>query len=609
MSPLPFENDRKVYGTGIRTWQFVLPLLKRGHRICLCSYAIPSAYPDNFNSKFCRNFVYKSNLDLPLNRAVRESEGCESKGKIKDKIKDRGSKYRIKDKESEDVTEDKEGKEIVGESESDIYSFSNREFNDFNDEEKSKSGANRLVELNFEYNILKKDDFENLELLSNIFLDFKPDCVVGCTFYPSYIASRLLNYLGNVSSENKSIIKSSGIAGSNSFNNDKNVIRLCSTRLAIPFWADLFGHVMAEAQARAYIEEDDSCLFHYWNGEYNIITAGDKFSCVSSRQEYALIGELGAVGRLNKYTQGYEFTSTIPCGLPGEEFTHKKNVMRGKNGITRDDFVVLWTGGYNTWVDIDTLFEGLVRAMKENPKIKFVSTGGEIPEQDTKTYPRFLKMIENSPYRDRFIIKGWVKGEDVPNYYFEADVGINIDKDIYEVRLGSKNRILDWMRAGLCVLSSNVCELTEIIERERIGYTFKAGDPDDLAKKLIYLASHLDEVKETGLAGKKLGFRQFNFDKTTEVLQEWVSSPAFAPDYEKPKKIFFDKEEALKNLNDIVIRQKKMIDERDSRISELEGIVKGSFAYKLFSYIRIILRKIKKKLKGYYKSRSFLISS
>ena len=497
MSPLPFENDRKVYGTGIRTWQFVLPILKRGHRLCVCNYAVPSAYPDDFKSQYEKDFIYT------------------------DKIKH---------------------------------------------------------EFNFEYNILKKEDFENVELLSEIFLRFKPDCVVGCTFYPSYVASKLLNYL-----------KSS----------------------TDPFWADLFGHVMAEAQARAYIDGDDSCLFHYWNSEYNIVSSADKFSCVSSRQEYALVGELGAAGRLNRYTSGYEFSCTIPCGLPQEEYRHTRNVFRekdyviggrvgkfgvdeveGKNKVGKDDFVVLWTGGYNTWTDVDTLFKGLTLAMKENPKIKFVSTGGEIPEQDTKTYPGFLSMIKDSPYRDRFIMKGWIAGEDVPNYYLESDVGINIDKDIYEVRLGSKNRILDWMRAGLCVLSSNVCELTEIIDREKIGYTFKAGDSEDLSEKILYLASHPVEVKKTALAGKKYGFSEFNFDRTTEKLQKWVENPASSPDRGRDRKIFFDKEEALKNMDQIVLRQKKMIEERDRRILELEVIVKKSFIYRLYGYLKIIRRKL-----------------
>ncbi len=58
MSPLPFENDRKVYGTGIRTWQFILPLLEKGHKICVCNYAIPSAYTDDFESRYVKDFIY-----------------------------------------------------------------------------------------------------------------------------------------------------------------------------------------------------------------------------------------------------------------------------------------------------------------------------------------------------------------------------------------------------------------------------------------------------------------------------------------------------------------------------------------------------------------------
>jgi glycosyltransferase involved in cell wall biosynthesis len=474
MSPLPFENDKKVYGTGIRTWQFVLPLLEKGFRICVCNYAIPSAYQDDFKSVFKKHIA-----------------------------KDCG--------------------------------------------------------YNFEYHILKKDDFENIGLLSKIFTKFEPDCIIGCTFYPSYMASRMLNDLKDRS---------------------------------VPFWADLFGHVMAEAQARANIDKSDDCLFHYWNSEYNILSTADVFSCVSSRQQYALIGELGAAGRLNKYTAGYDFASVIPCGIPRERYRHTSDVIRGRDGIKKDDFIVLWTGGYNTWTDVDTLFKGLTIAMSKNPKVKFVSTGGEIPEQDIKTYPRFLSMIKSSPFRDRFVMKGWIRGNDVPNYYLEADVGINIDKDIYEVRLGSKNRIMDWLRAGLCVLSSNVCELTDLIEKEKIGYTFKPYDYKELGSKIIYLAGHLEDVKRTADVGAKYGLENFNFERTTLKLQKWAARPSYSPDKGKERKLFFKREEAVKNLVKITLGQKKMIEERDRRISELEGIVKKSLVYKIYSYLKIIKRKM-----------------
>ncbi|MEA2016411.1 MAG: glycosyltransferase family 4 protein [Actinomycetota bacterium] len=495
MSPLPFENDRKVYGTGIRTWQFILPLLKKGHRICACNYAIPSAYPEDFRSKYNKHFTYGYS-------SLKREEGPDG---------------------------DRTGREDKG---------------------IKNSGYE------FEYNVLKKEDFENTGVLSKIFTEFKPDCLVGCTFYPSYTASKLLEYK------------------------------------KIPFWADLFGHVMAEAQARAYMDESDGCLFHYWNSEYNIISRADIFSCVSSRQKYALVGELGTAGRLNRYTSGYDFADVIPCGIPENDYRHTGDVIRGKDGVTNEDFVVLWTGGYNTWTDVDTLFRGLESAMEKNPKIKFVSTGGEIPEQDTKTYPHFLSMIDKSPYKDRFIMRGWVPGEDVPNYYLEADAGINIDRDIYEVKLGSKNRILDWFRAGLCVLSSNVCELTDIIEKEKIGYTFKPCDYRGLGEKLIYLAGNRDEAEKTAIAGRKYAAFNFSFDKTTAGLQGWAENPVFSPDSGKKRELVSGREEALKKLQNITLEQKRMVGERDRRISELEGIVKKSFIYRIYSYFRIAGRKI-----------------
>ncbi|GAH02263.1 unnamed protein product, partial [marine sediment metagenome] len=111
MSPLPFENDRKVYGTGVRTWQFILPLLEKGHRICVCNYAIPSAYADDFESDYKRDFIYTRDLKIKKEYA--------------------GSIF-MKNKEWE-----------AG---------------------RSHSGSEeRSCRYSFEYNVLKKDDFENVE--------------------------------------------------------------------------------------------------------------------------------------------------------------------------------------------------------------------------------------------------------------------------------------------------------------------------------------------------------------------------------------------------------------------------------------------------------------
>ncbi len=356
-------------------------------------------------------------------------------------------------------------------------------------------------EENFLFYSLSEEEFRKQKTLLNIYNDFLPDCIVSTNIFPCYQAVNL--------------------------------------KVEKPLWADLHGHAMAEAQAKAAIDKSDEFLYSYWNQEKNIIEKADVFSCVSTPQLLATIGELGTIGRLNRFTNEYEFGYVIQNGIIDEDFTHDKKVVRG-DSVEEDDFVILWSGGYNTWCDVDTLFKALIKAMEVNDKIKFVSTGGEIKGQDEKTYPHFLNLIINSKFPQNFIMKGWIPTEDIKNYYLEADVGINIDKDIHEVRLGSKMRILDWLRAGLPVLTTKVCELSQIIEKEKIGFTFKPNSVSDLKQKILLMASNREEVKKMGIKGKGYAFKNLNYNVTTKPLREWVKNPAFAPDKGKIKR--FEKE-------------------------------------------------------------------
>ncbi len=172
-----------------------------------------------------------------------------------------------------------------------------------------------------------------------------------------------------------------------------------------PVWIDLFGHVMAEAQAKAYRYQDDSFLDHFRRHELLAIQKGDKFSTVSRAQEYAAIGELGLINRLNSKTAGYSFCHTIPCAMEPSIYTHDKIVMRGMD-VPEQAFVVLWSGGFNTWTDIDTLVAGLELAMDRNPNIWFVSTGGQIDGHDEITYPSFVRKVKQVPSFRSFFAQG-----------------------------------------------------------------------------------------------------------------------------------------------------------------------------------------------------------
>lgn len=304
---------------------------------------------------------------------------------------------------------------------------------------------------------------------------------------------------------------------------------------ALPFWADQFGHAMAEAQAKAALEGRNWPVAHTWSFLAPVLRLADRLSVVSERQRYAAIGELGAVGRLTAETCGYDFTAVIPCALvPADELpppppASGDRVVRGRI-VPEDAFVVLWSGGFNVWSDVETVARGLEAAMGRDPRIHFVATGGAIPGLDPSTWTRFQDLVARSPHRKRFHVEGWVPAERVAAYVEEADLGILADRPIYEGLLGSKNRIVQWMGAGLPVVYNRIGELGDLLEDRRLGLTFPPGDAGALGERLAWAATRGSELREMAGRAREVARRELTFEATTRPLLEWATAPRRAPD-------------------------------------------------------------------------------
>lgn len=322
-----------------------------------------------------------------------------------------------------------------------------------------------------------------------------PDAVIGATLYGSYALARC--------------------------------------RPEVPFWADQFGHVMAEAQAKAAVDRSNSALAYFWRLLQPVLARADRMSVVSERQRYAAIGELGAAGRLTFETCGYELISVIPCAqVPFEPAPLAAPLTRGGPGRQppEDAFTVLWSGSYNTWSDTKTVFQGVESAMRRNPRVHFVSTGGDIPGHDERTYRELVERVTASDLRDRFHLEGWVPAEQVHSYWSASDLGVLTEQPIYEGLLGSKNRIVQWMGYGLPVAYNRVGDLGELLVERRLGLTFRVGDATGLAEQILWAADHPAELAEMGTRAREHVTRELSFEGSTAELVAWAASPTLAPD-------------------------------------------------------------------------------
>lgn len=305
-----------------------------------------------------------------------------------------------------------------------------------------------------------------------------------------------------------------------------------SLKTDLPRWGDLAGSYMAEAQAKAYVYEDDFYLDYFRRQELAILSYYDYFSAVSQAQLHALVGELGLAGRLNRATYGQPLAFAAPIAfddlppLPASE-----PVIRGRL-CGPEDFALLWSGGFNTWTDVETLFAGVDAAMARCPRLHLVITGGQIDGHDEKTFPAFQSMVAGSPYRERYHFEGWVEQGLLYNYYLESDAGIILDRWSYEGLLGSRSRVLEWGRFGLPAISTLTSELMYELKAAGALFSFRHRDGPDLADLLARLAGASDRV-ELRQAGRRLqtfALENYSPARVYEPILAWVEQPVYAPD-------------------------------------------------------------------------------
>lgn len=271
---------------------------------------------------------------------------------------------------------------------------------------------------------------------------------------------------------------------------------LARASLPIPIWMDYFGDPMAERQMLARLHDSDGGLADQWSTLAPALRRADRLSGCSTMQCGSLLGEAATLGRLNRHTADEQLVHRLPPWIAPIS-AHGAGVASASDSAApappprvrgslapADAFLVVQTGGFNTWLDVETLFGSLELAMRDDPGVRFVATGGAIPGHDERSFAEFERRVAASPRRDRFHLLGWLPLPQVPQVIGECDLGLNVDRPSPEGWLGTRNRMLDWVLGGLPVVSTLGCELAGELaarwgerEADGAGETERASGP------------------------------------------------------------------------------------------------------------------------------------
>lgn len=298
----------------------------------------------------------------------------------------------------------------------------------------------------------------------------------------------------------------------------------------LPIWCDFFGDPMAERQMLARLHKSDAGLADQWKTLVPALTRGDRFSGCSRYQLGAICGELAAVGRMNSLTADEQLVYLLrPWISPVQSDTKSGPLVRGVL-LPTDDLLAIHTGGFNTWVDVETLFAALEIAMSRNPQLHYATTGGAIPGHNEDSFRRFEELVNGSPNASRYHFLGWLPLGKVNAAIAEGDFAINVDRSCPEGWLGTRNRVMDWLLQFRPVISTVGCELVQDLADRGFIAGVPQGAPEEIAKAIDEVIEGCSPAVTGVVAGSEYLKREYSPDVCLRPLLDWARDPQPASD-------------------------------------------------------------------------------
>jgi len=287
-----------------------------------------------------------------------------------------------------------------------------------------------------------------------------------------------------------------------------------------PVWADLPGDPFAELHALMAATEGGLAVERVAAAEaaaLPLLARADAISVISEPQRHALMGELGAIGRLQP--EAMPAIATIPIAMP------TGRIQAPRTRAPSAPLVVALSGAFNPWFDDRTAAAGLDLAMQARPQLSVIVTGGGLSGFYEAGAARFADWAAGWP--DRVSNHGWIAQGALPGILGEAHLGLSLDLPGPEPELGSRTRLLSFVAHGLMPIATPGCALAKEMLAQGELLSVESASPSDLARVLIAAVDAGDSAAAIQRAQDRLG-QAYAGPEIAMPMVAWAANPTRA---------------------------------------------------------------------------------
>ncbi len=156
-------------------------------------------------------------------------------------------------------------------------------------------------------------------------------------------------------------------------------------------------------------------------------------------------------------------------------------------------------GGIWNWFDPLSLIKAMKIVNKKQSHIKLVFMGVRPPDPTLPLTSMSIQAIQLSKElnlwnQSVFFNEEWIPYEERQNFLLDADIGVSTHFEHLETKFSFRTRILDYLWAGLPILSTEGDSFAELIDRHQLGMTVPYQDEHSTAQAILSMISHPDSL-------------------------------------------------------------------------------------------------------------------
>lgn len=215
------------------------------------------------------------------------------------------------------------------------------------------------------------------------------------------------------------------------------------------------------------------------------LAAADLVVCASERQRDLWLGGLALRELLEP--DALQRLAVVPFGVPDSPpRPAPRPAIRGTfPAIAPQDRVLLWGGGIWDWLDAPTAIHATALLPDD---VHLVFQGLKRPAIDERdehrAAPRAIALARELRLEGTRVHfhHDWVPYEQRGGWLLEADIGVSAHPAHLETRFAFRTRIVDYLWAGLPVVTTEGDTLGDTVQSQRLGRAVPAQDPDAFAQ-------------------------------------------------------------------------------------------------------------------------------